>query len=85
MVRSLLSSTVLGVFLFAASANAATDTPAVAGATVTIENGVQVIRGSSETGLDCPVSEGFRPPQTINIKLTTDRRLRGGLFSGRLR
>lgn len=85
MVRSLLSSTVLGVFLFAASANAATDTPAVAGATVTIENGVQVIRGSSETGLDCPVSEAFRPPQTINIKLTTDRRLRGGLFSGRLR
>ncbi len=85
MVRLLLSTTVLGVFIFAASANAATDTPVAAGATVTIENGVQVIRGNSDTGPDCTVIEGFRPAQNINVKLTTDRRLRGGLFSGRLR
>ena len=83
MVRSLLSSTVLGVFLFAASANAATDTPAVAGGTVTIENGVQVIRGSSETYQDCPFTEDLRPAQTINIELTIDRRSRRGLSAWR--
>ena len=72
MVRLLLSSTVLGVVLFAASANAAEDSPADAdaGATVTIENGVQVIRGNSDTGPDCIATED-RPAQTININLTT--------------
>ena len=84
MVRLLLSTTVLGVCLFAASANAATDTPAVAGATVTNENGVQVIRGSSETYSICPVAEGVHPAQTVNIELTIDRRTRRGFFAGRL-
>ncbi len=84
MVRSLLSTTVLGVFLFASSANAATDTPAVAGATVTIESGVQVVRGIVETDPICIVAEDVRPAQTINIELTLDRRSRRGLFAGPL-
>ena len=79
MVGKLLGTAVLGVSLFAAGANAASDTPAVSGATVTTENGVQVIRGSAETYPQCPDIEAVRPAQTINVAVKADLRQRRGL------
>ena len=79
MVRLLLGAAVLGISLIATGANAASEKSADSGATVTTENGVQVIRGSAKTYPARPLIEAARPAQTINVAVKAKFDPRRGL------